>query len=47
MGAAYSAAGIPPSSMIEAIKSIVLTHQWSRHHEAPGDNEIFDDIALY
>jgi hypothetical protein len=43
---AFAAAGIQPSSMIEAIKCIVLTHQWSRHHR-PDDDEIFDDIALY
>jgi len=42
---AFAAAGIQPSSMIEAIKSIVLTHQWSRHHR-PDDDEIFDDIPL-
>jgi hypothetical protein len=42
---AFAAAGIQPSSIIEAIKSIVLTHQWSRHHR-PDDDEIFDDIPL-
>jgi hypothetical protein len=42
---AFAAAGIQPSSMIEAIKSIVLTHQWSRHHR-PDDVDIFDDIPL-
>jgi hypothetical protein len=33
--------------MIEAIKSIVLTNEWSAHRQAPDDDEIFDDIALY
>jgi hypothetical protein len=43
---AFAAAGIPPSSMIEAIKTIVLTHKWSRHR--PGlDAEVFDAILLY
>ena len=42
---AFAAAGIQPSSMIEAIKSIVLTHEWARHHR-PDDDEIFDDIPL-
>jgi len=42
---AFAAAGIQPSSMIEAIKTIVLTHQWSRHHR-PDDDDIFDDIPL-
>jgi hypothetical protein len=31
--------------MIEAIKTIVLTHEWLRHHR-PDDDEIFDDIPL-
>ena len=45
--AAFADAGIPHSSMIEAIKSIVLTNEWSAHRQAPDDDEIFDDIALY
>jgi hypothetical protein len=44
---AFADAGIPHSSMIEAIKSIVLTNEWSGHRQAPDDDEIFDDIALY
>lgn len=43
---AFAASGIQPSSTIEAIKSIVLTHQWTRHHR-PDNDDIFDDIALY
>ena len=45
--AAFANAGIPPTSMIEAIKGIVLANDWSRHHRVPDDNEIFDDIPLY
>jgi hypothetical protein len=44
---AFADAGIPHSSMIEAIKSIVLTNERSGHRQAPDDDEIFDDIALY
>ena len=44
---AFADAGIPQSSMIEAIKGIVLTNDWSRHRQAPGQEEILDDIALY
>jgi hypothetical protein len=44
---AFADAGIPPSSNIEAIKDIVLNHEWSRHHQVPDDDEIFDEIALY
>jgi hypothetical protein len=45
--AAFAKAGIPPTSMIEAIKDIVLTDEWSRPYQAPNDDEIFDNIALY
>jgi hypothetical protein len=44
---AFANAGIPPYSMIEAVKSIVVTHRWSRHHQVPDNDEIFDDIVLY
>jgi hypothetical protein len=44
---AFADAGIPTSSMIEAIKSILQTHEWSRHHQVRDDDEIFDEIALY
>ena len=44
--AAFTDAGIPPSSMIEALKTIVFTHEWSRHHPEIVD-EIFGDIPLY
>jgi hypothetical protein len=33
--------------MIEAINSIILTNEWSRHRQADDQAEIFDDIALY
>jgi hypothetical protein len=45
--AAFAAASIPPSSMIEAIKSIVLTDDWPHPRQAPDDDEMFDDISLY
>jgi hypothetical protein len=45
--AAFADAGIPQSSMIEAIKSIIKTDEWSLHHQVPDDDENFDDIALY
>jgi hypothetical protein len=44
---AFADAGILQSSMIEAIKSIVLTDLWSRHRHADDQEEIFDDIGLY
>jgi hypothetical protein len=44
---AFADASIPQSSMIDAIKGIVLTNDWSRHRQAPGQEEIFDDITLY
>jgi hypothetical protein len=44
---AFADAGIPPSSMIAAIKGIVLNHDWSRPYPGPDDDENFDEIALY
>jgi hypothetical protein len=44
---AFGNAGVPPASMIEAIKSIVLTDEWSRHRHIPDDDEIFDEIEAY
>jgi hypothetical protein len=44
--AAFADAGIPQSSMIEAIKSILQTHEWSRHHQGLNDDEIFDDMTV-
>jgi hypothetical protein len=45
--AAFADAGIPPSWMIEAIKSIIQTHEWPRYHPELDDDEIFADIELY
>jgi hypothetical protein len=45
--AAFADAGIPQSSMIEAIKSIVLTDDWPHPRQAPDDDEMFDDIVLH
>ena len=45
--AAFADAGIPPSSMIEAIKGIAQNDEWSRPYQGPDDDEIFNDIALY
>ena len=42
---AFADAGILQSSMIEAIKRILMTHEWSRRRQARDDDEIFDDIA--
>ena len=44
---AFADADIPQSSIIDAIKGIVLTDKWSRHHQVPDNDGIFDDIALY
>src|SRR5450759_980684 len=44
--AAFADAGIPQSSMIEAIKSIIKTDEWSLHHQRRDDDEIFDDMTL-
>jgi hypothetical protein len=45
--AAFADAGIQQSSMIEAIKSIVLTDDWPHPRQAPDDDEMFDDIELH
>jgi hypothetical protein len=45
--AAFTGAGIPPSSMIAAIKSVVLTDNWPHPGLALDDDEIFDDIEVY
>jgi hypothetical protein len=45
--AAFADAGIPQSSMIEAIKSIIKTDEWPRYHPELDADENFDDIALY
>jgi hypothetical protein len=44
--AAFADAGIPQSSMIEAIKSIIKTDEWPRYHQGLDDDEIFDDMTL-
>src|SRR5665811_2197101 len=43
--AAFADAGIPQSSMIEAIKSIIKTDEWPRYHPELDADEIFADIA--
>ena len=43
--AAFADAGIPQSSMIEAIKSIIKTDEWPRYHPELDADENFDDIA--
>jgi hypothetical protein len=45
--AAFADAGIPPTSMIEAIKDIAQADEWSRPYQGPDADEIFNDIALY
>jgi hypothetical protein len=45
--AAFADAGIPQSSMIEAIKSIIKTDEWPRYHPELDDDDNFADIALY
>ena len=45
--AAFADAGIPQSSMIEAIKSIIKTDEWPRFHQGPDADENFDDIELH
>jgi hypothetical protein len=43
--AAFAAAGIPETAMIDPIKSIIQTDKWSRQL---GDQEVvFDDIVLH
>ena len=44
---AFATIGIPQSSIIEAVKAIVLTHDWSRNYQEPDDDEMLDDIELY
>jgi hypothetical protein len=44
---AFAAARIPDVSSIEAIKGILITHEWSRRRRPEDQEEIFDDIALY
>ena len=43
---AFATAGIPPCTTIEAIKTIVLTDEWSRHRQRPDHDEIIADIPL-
>src|ERR1017187_1389646 len=45
--AAFADAGIPQSSMIEAIKSIIKTDEWPRYHPELDADENFDDNALH
>jgi hypothetical protein len=45
--AAFADVGIPQSSMIEAIKSIIKTDEWPRYHPELDADDNFDDIALY
>ena len=44
---AFADAGIPPSSMIEAIKSIIKTDEWPHPRLELDDDEMIDDIELY
>jgi hypothetical protein len=46
INAAFADAGIPQSSMIEAIKSIIKTDEWPRYHPELDDDEIFADMTL-
>ncbi len=43
----FADAGILQTSIIEAIKSIILTNEWSRRRQAPDQDEMIDDIALF
>jgi hypothetical protein len=46
--AVFANAGIPQSSIIDAIKTIVLTNEWSPNRQILDDDEnLFDEIALY
>ena len=45
--AAFADAGIPQSSMIEAIKSIIKNEEYPHYHPELDADEIFDDIELY
>jgi hypothetical protein len=42
----FADAGFPEGSVIEAIKSILLTDEWSHHRQAEDQDEFFHDIAL-
>ena len=44
--AAFAEVGIPPSSMIDAIKAIVMTDEWSHPYRTPNDDEILENIAV-
>ena len=44
---AFVDAGIPQSSMVEAIKSIIRTDEWPHPRLGLDDEEMFDDIELY
>ena len=43
--AAFASAGIPQSSIIEPIKSIIKTDEWPHYHPEINDDEIFDGIG--
>lgn len=43
----FANAGIVQASTIEAIKSILVAHDWSPYRHALDDHEIFDDLGLY
>jgi hypothetical protein len=44
---AFANADIPQSSIIDALKDIVLTNEWSRNRQLLDDDEnVFEDIAL-
>jgi hypothetical protein len=44
---AFTEAGIPQSSIIDAIKGIAQNHEWSGPFQGPDDDEVFDDIPLF
>jgi hypothetical protein len=44
--AAFAAASIPDVSIIEAIKNILITHEWSRRRQPDDDVEIIDAMML-
>jgi hypothetical protein len=44
--AAFADAGIPQSSMIEAIKSTIKTDEWPRYYPELDADENFDDMML-
>jgi len=43
--AAFAAAGIPETAMIDPIKSIIQTDKWSR--QVDDQELVFDDIVLH